>query len=313
MSFTPLSSITKNSKNIRIKVRVARKWDFSSTYNPGQIFSFELLLLDEEGSSIQCTIPDQISETFRKQLLEGNIYHISGFNVIEARKVYRISTHPYRIRLPENAFVKEINEPNSNIPYDTFNFIDLSSVMERVSSVDFLCDTFGQAIRVGRIQQKRIDPQIKNLRTIFAQDTDGFEVEFTLWEESASTFPIDDVLSVAATKPVTIAFVGMIVKPYNGSYTVNSTFATKLYINPPIPDISNFLLRLKKPYTKLTEIEYGPNQVADIESEKMTNRKTISELLDVDIHIDKTPKQVEATFKLKSQKNSLQHQIQICN
>ena len=61
---------------------------------------------------------------FRALLLEGNVYHISGFTIVPTQNNYRISKHPFRIRLPKNAFVKEINDDDLTIPFDMFSFID---------------------------------------------------------------------------------------------------------------------------------------------------------------------------------------------
>ena len=48
MSYTIFSDINDRSRNIRIKARVVRIWEFTNISNPDDIYSLEFLMLDEK-------------------------------------------------------------------------------------------------------------------------------------------------------------------------------------------------------------------------------------------------------------------------
>ena len=71
-------------------------------------------------------------------LVEGKIYHISGFIVIPAQASYKASSHPFQIRLLKNSFVKVIDEDNNSIPFDRFEFFNFESVKSRCGDKTFV-------------------------------------------------------------------------------------------------------------------------------------------------------------------------------
>ena len=48
MSYTIFLDINDGSRNIRIKARVVRIWEFTNISNPNDIYSLEFLMLDEK-------------------------------------------------------------------------------------------------------------------------------------------------------------------------------------------------------------------------------------------------------------------------
>ena len=71
-------------------------------------------------------------------LVEGKIYHISGFIVVPAQASYKVNVYPFSIRLLKNTFVKVINEDNNSIPFDRFEFLNFESVKSRCGDKTFL-------------------------------------------------------------------------------------------------------------------------------------------------------------------------------
>ncbi|XP_065872856.1 replication protein A 70 kDa DNA-binding subunit B-like isoform X2 [Euphorbia lathyris] len=290
MTYTPLKDINKDSKQICIKVRVARSWDFINPHNPNQIFSFDQLFIDEMGDTLQGTVPKQFASQIWDLLQEGSIYHISGFTIIPAQSNYKISKHPFRIRLPPNVFVKKLEESDSHIPYDNFNFLDFNSIKMRSGFVDYLCDAVGQLVIIQDIEPTMVSNQIRDKRTLFLRDIGGNQIEVTFWGQTAVSFPEENVLTIAKDSPVIVAFVAMIVKPFNDTSTLNSTTATKFYINPEIPEVDHIVNSLNDKSPKLLKITKEAVILKDIESEKNNNCKSIQQLLELDIHVEKATK-----------------------
>ncbi|XP_065853748.1 uncharacterized protein [Euphorbia lathyris] len=115
-----------------------------------------------------------------------------------------------------------------------------------------------------------------------------------LWDEPASKFPEDVIFSFAQNTPIAAAFVSMIPKAFNVS--LNSSSATRFYINPEIPEIQSFLESVEPPYPLLKKSTVYSPKVVNIDTEKEMNRKTIAELMSIDIHTDK---EIKFTCKAK--------------
>ena len=87
---------------------------------------------------MQGTIPKQLIDHFKRILVEGNIYHMSGFIIIPAQFSYRVSNHPYRLKLLRNTFLRPLNNADHQIPFDRFDFLNFEDVRSRIGDKTFL-------------------------------------------------------------------------------------------------------------------------------------------------------------------------------
>ena len=87
---------------------------------------------------MQGTISKQLIEHFKKMLTERKVYHISGFIVVPAQFSYKISKHPFRIRLLKNTFIKLLDDTNYSIPFERFEFLSFRDAKARVGDNTFL-------------------------------------------------------------------------------------------------------------------------------------------------------------------------------
>ena len=87
---------------------------------------------------MQGTISKQLIEHFKKMLTEGEVYHISGFIVVPTQFSYKISNHPFRIRLLKNTFIKLLDDANYSIPFERFEFLNFEDAKARVGDKTFL-------------------------------------------------------------------------------------------------------------------------------------------------------------------------------
>ena len=71
-------------------------------------------------------------------LVEGKIYHISGFIVMPAQASYKVRSHHSQIRLLKNSFMKVIDKDNNSIPFDRFEFFNFESVKSRCGDKTFV-------------------------------------------------------------------------------------------------------------------------------------------------------------------------------
>ena len=87
---------------------------------------------------MQVTIFKQLIEYFKKMLTEEEVYHISGFIVVPAQFSYKISKHPFRIRLLKNTFIKLLDDTSYYIPFERFEFLNFEDAKARVGDKTFL-------------------------------------------------------------------------------------------------------------------------------------------------------------------------------
>ena len=90
---------------------------------------------------MQGTIPKQLIDHFKRMLIEGEIYHISGFVVVPAQSSYRVSNHPFRIQLLKNTFIKAFDDKNVSIPFERFEFLNFDDAKARMGDKTFLSGT----------------------------------------------------------------------------------------------------------------------------------------------------------------------------
>ena len=87
---------------------------------------------------MQETISKQLIEHFKKMLTEIEVYHMSGFIVVPAQFSYKISKHPFRIRLLKNTFIKLLDDINYSISFKRFEFLNFKNAKTRVGDKTFL-------------------------------------------------------------------------------------------------------------------------------------------------------------------------------
>ncbi|XP_050221004.1 replication protein A 70 kDa DNA-binding subunit C-like [Mercurialis annua] len=290
MASIEIASIAKDTKNVRLVARVARAWDFTNPHNADAIFSFEFLLIDAKGDTIQGTVSKHLADRFRPLLVEGSIYAISGFIIVPAQNSYRISCHPFRIRLLPNATVRPIEDLTMPIPFDNFNLLSFDDLRQRVGLIDYLCDTVGQLVMMENVQRIRISNAIKSKRTLVIQDASSERIEITLWEKTAINFPEDYVVECAKEGPIIMVIAAVTVKSTYDKAMLSGTSATNFFINPELPEFELFVASLPNPPTELQIVMKDSAPLADPEIEKTENRMTIAGLLQLDFHTDKDTK-----------------------
>ncbi|XP_074265405.1 uncharacterized protein LOC141587833 [Silene latifolia] len=119
------------------------------------------------------------------------------------------------------------------------------------------------------------------LRNIQIQDERECTAKITFWGDTSNI--IDERIGGQAQDKV-IVVTSLRVVTFEGSYQLQSTFGTKLCIDLNIPEANNILERRQEP----VQVEFINNNARQGEEETtVTNRKTISQLLEMDITNEK--------------------------
>ncbi|KAJ1387660.1 Nucleic acid-binding, OB-fold [Sesbania bispinosa] len=131
--FDTIKDITNVREAWRLKVRVIRVWDFCQTSDPSNVFSIEMVLVDAEGGRIQASIRRGMMKKFKDSIVEGGVYKMTYFRVIENGGDYRGTFHEFKL----------LFQPRTKV-IPTENFIGVLTVVGEEKSFK----KFGRDIRV---------------------------------------------------------------------------------------------------------------------------------------------------------------------
>ncbi|XP_019227069.1 PREDICTED: uncharacterized protein LOC109208414 [Nicotiana attenuata] len=81
-----IKDITISKMQWKLKVRVVRMWKIPDRFNPGNIFSIELVLQDEKGDRIHASIGKSVLHLFNTKINELRLYLMANFIVCQNKE-----------------------------------------------------------------------------------------------------------------------------------------------------------------------------------------------------------------------------------
>ncbi|KAI9122175.1 hypothetical protein K1719_006864 [Acacia pycnantha] len=110
------SDLDDSTDRWAIVVRVFRKWNVYQKYAPAELFCVSMVLIDEEGRTIQASVLNNrnLLDKFQISIVEGQIYKFANFEVTSNVNQYRASSHPFKITFTPDVLFKS-NCYNSNL------------------------------------------------------------------------------------------------------------------------------------------------------------------------------------------------------
>ncbi|CAM0882948.1 unnamed protein product [Alopecurus aequalis] len=151
--FTPLSELTDEMDNCKVRVRISRLWESFSPKN-GIIFGLDSLLIDDQGNTMQARVYPNDIDLFEDRLVEGKVYALSDFTVQDTRESYMSCSNEWTIYFRRGTVVNEIEGDIDSIPVHSFEFVnnfkDLRSWCDNKS---LLTDVMGHIVSVGKPEE----------------------------------------------------------------------------------------------------------------------------------------------------------------
>uniref|UniRef100_A0A7N2M3C5 Replication protein A1 n=2 Tax=Quercus lobata TaxID=97700 RepID=A0A7N2M3C5_QUELO len=138
---------------------------------------------------------------------------------------------------------KECNEESELIPMHAFEFATYDCINNRLNDNSYLTDMIGKLTAVGPIEQVHFhngSTNIRNLQILLPEDK---ELKISLWDESAETITENDFKEDEG--PYIIIVTSTTVKAFQGKLNLNTTSATKIYVNLDIAEVSELIDRYK--------------------------------------------------------------------
>ncbi|XP_074306190.1 uncharacterized protein LOC141641429 [Silene latifolia] len=158
----PISSITKETvRTEQLTVQVMRLWYRKSETKPNDMKGVELILIDQNGDTIQASINQRLTRLFLEHLNEGSTYKIRRFSISSNRVGLDMATyHPCKIWFEYSTRVVPI--PNVEIPLSSHAFYTFNEVVIGAMSDRLYIDVIGRLEHVYPIK----DSHGKRRRTI---------------------------------------------------------------------------------------------------------------------------------------------------
>ncbi|QHO11884.1 Putative PIF1 DNA helicase/replication protein-like protein [Arachis hypogaea] len=102
---------------------MAARYDLIKCINAGPAHKapIEMVVLDEEGDTIQCTVKDIFVPIFEGLLAEGNVYVVTNFGVVLNTIKFKPTRHEFRINFKRDTIVRPVQD--SSVPLNEFNFV----------------------------------------------------------------------------------------------------------------------------------------------------------------------------------------------
>ncbi|RYR18432.1 hypothetical protein Ahy_B03g063058 [Arachis hypogaea] len=209
----------------KLKVHVIRLWIVSHFANSGVKAPIEMVVLDEEGDTIQCSIKGIFVPIFEGLLAEGNI-------------------HEFRINFKRDTNVRPVQD--SSVSLNGFNFVPFKKIHAESKEDGYLVDVIGQLASKGNLVEFTRDGKPSSYITIELDDLEGGQkLRVTLWQTLA--FNLIKYLEEHPCLTYVVILQMDKMKFYSGVMGVsNIIYNSKLFINVEFPAARNFFTRVNK-------------------------------------------------------------------
>ncbi|KAL4560186.1 hypothetical protein LXL04_032335 [Taraxacum kok-saghyz] len=141
---TKIIELDPQRLDFTIKVRVLRKWNIRSKYNPNEVWLTEMILMDEEGDVIQSTLFKNLLHKFQGQLLEGFAYLIVSPTLRMKNETFLLREQQNKINFLPTTIV--INSPNFTTTGNGFSFADFPLILSDHFPTNQFIDVIGAVV-----------------------------------------------------------------------------------------------------------------------------------------------------------------------
>ncbi|RYR03963.1 hypothetical protein Ahy_B06g083442 [Arachis hypogaea] len=229
----------------KLKVRVIRLWIVSHFANSGMKAPIEMVVLDEEGDTIQCSIKGIFVPIFEGLFAEGNMYVVTNFAVALNTIKFKPTRHEFRIHFKRDTIVRPVQD--SSVPLNRFNFVPFKKIQAESKEDGYLVDVIGQLASKDNLVEFTRDGKLSSYITIELDDLEGGQkLRVTLWQSFALDLLnyLEEHLCLTYVVILQMGkmkfFIGMVMGVSNKNYNL------KFFINVEFPAARNFFARVNK-------------------------------------------------------------------
>ncbi|KAK9724892.1 hypothetical protein RND81_05G106500 [Saponaria officinalis] len=187
------------------------------------------------GTQIHATIPRRLINNYAEILKEGMIYKIQHFEVAATTRSYRPVTSTNNI-IKWTSFTSIVEDNQSTpIAKHKFEFHPIDNLADRANKTDYLIGVLTIIESKKKIMTSNGET---TLRHIYVEDERKQPVRVTLWGDKADL--IDETTVADNAEQMVVVITSGKVVDYKGESQLQSTYATKVYVNLNIPETRKF-------------------------------------------------------------------------
>ncbi|XLT72247.1 hypothetical protein HN873_028673, partial [Arachis hypogaea] len=128
-------------------VGVVRLYELCSQSNPADVYSLEMVLQDEQGDRIHCSIPKANIVVFKTLIRENGIYSMRNFIVKGNNNFVKTTGHKYKLNFYLKTCVSRL--PSDTFHLNPFSYVPLPEIeamvgMNRIHLLDFIGQVVGK-------------------------------------------------------------------------------------------------------------------------------------------------------------------------
>ncbi|RYR07813.1 hypothetical protein Ahy_B05g075263 [Arachis hypogaea] len=227
----------------KLKVHVIRLWTVSHFANSGVKAPIEMIVLDKEGDTIQCSIKGIFVPIFEGLPAEDNVYVVTNFAIALNTIKFKPTRHEFRINFKRNTNVRPVQD--SSVLLNGFNFVPFKKIHAKSKEDGYLVDVIGQLASKGNLVEFTRDGNPSSYIMIELDDLEGGQkLRVTLWQ--TLTFNLIKYLEEHPCLTYVVILQMGKMKFYRVMGVSNINYNSKLFINIEFLAARNFFTRMNK-------------------------------------------------------------------
>ncbi|CAN1768049.1 hypothetical protein LINPERHAP1_LOCUS10500, partial [Linum perenne] len=244
-------------------------WSFNTFSFMSQFMKTALALLSK-GNLIHGIANKVSADYFSTSLSLGSVYLLRQFVSPPSVGSYRPCTTPISITLTPSVSFEDVTEDNTNFCRESFEIFQFENLKGHADLQQFLAVDYDRTKYGVTAQQKLI---LKNTRDLF--------LEIKLFGDFATILDHSEIMEQNSYSPVVIALGGMSISQFRGSLSLINSSATRIVVNPAIPEAVELTCRFASTPRKISllPIKYDSPQKAHAHLE--ASKRTIQQLMDM--------------------------------
>ena len=267
--YTPLKQLNTLSQDYKLLVKVTSKGEMKPFRNGnGKLFSF--IIMDESGNKMQAICFDRIADKFKDEIVEKNIYEITGGYIRTADKRFDPPGSDYKLILSDSTIIIKKNNLDNSIKD---KFLDPDNKFWTIREVkDANINSIVNVICVIGDKGEATYKETKNgsylIRKTIVLDQSNEKMELTLWR---------NLTQLKINNGDLLVCLKLRVNDFGGK-NITTTTESKIFINPPIadfPDISKEIQSLKN-FSEQNELNKGIIETNDKDNSNSTSNNNLN-------------------------------------
>ncbi|CAI9287674.1 unnamed protein product [Lactuca saligna] len=166
-----------------VKVKVINLWNLFSFYNNDELFSIELILIDEQGTKIQANVLRKNIYRLKNILKDGLAFYIQYPSFASQRMGgFTLTRQHHKLTFVHNTVLTECHDFSG--PAFGFEFVDYQSIISLTHPENTTIDVIGLVVAIGEVGKDNDDIK-KHRLNIQIQDANGLQLSVNLWGDFA--------------------------------------------------------------------------------------------------------------------------------